>query len=1401
MHYSKFLILLCCFAINAKSSNDNEKNTYIGCKDSNNENGDQKLSCVIDTLNGLNVLVKNLTTSNGLARNVALKNNVVNSLNLMCNEKFSNSEFINRDIENSYGSDKNSVFNVYLQELNVKYCKIDSIPSRALESFRNLKSFSLHTHNAEWSTVNLDLNVDSFEGLPSLRNLNLAHNNIWTIPKNTFCALQSLKYLNISNNHINDVQLGYGLSTRDSRSCNIQLEVLDVSYNNIINIPNKSFATLKYLLILKLDSNHISMLDDGSFDGLLSLQHLNLTNNKLIALPPELFNSTKDLRQLYVSHNTISVLAPGLFENLNKLQILDLSYNELTSSWVNRETLQGLAELVILKLNNNKLQSLDRNTLQELRNLQYLNLEANEIEVIAQSTFADLKNLEQLILSKNSLKVIESRHFSDLRSLNQLLLDSNRIKSIHRDAFKNLTNLHDLALSDNLLEEIPNSLKNLKNLKSLDLGKNKIMDIDSDSFEGLYDLAGLRLTDNEITTITKNAFAPLKSLHVLNLASNKIKHIDQAAFSSNAEIRAIRLDSNNLDDMSSAFITMKNLILLNVSENYIKWFDYSYLPNSLEWLDIHNNNITEIGNYNDGTNDLRIVWMDASNNKIKTINKNLIPKNIEIIDLSHNLIEEIPSGTFLNKKQLRKISLQGNLIRNLQITSLLMSKISVDRELPEVYLSENPFHCDCSMEWLKNINELSDQRRQHPKLRDIKDIKCTLEHNHGQNDMRPVKFLQDLVSSEFLCKYENNCFPECKCCNEDENPMNNSDSNCNCQITCPDQCSCYHDNSWNRNIVDCGEADLTLVPLKLPNDVTTLYLDGNNIPKLTYSNFIGKKRLEALYLNNSNIEKIAANSFDDLKNLRILRLNNNKLGSLNGNEFSNQLLLNKLYLDHNQIGNIAENTFVHLKYLKVIDLSNNRLVDFDPIKQLTTSSSTGALSKVFLDGDNKWNCDCKSLLKLVEWIKHRTENFNLNRMVCTDNRIVGDVLNNCQIISSFDYNSNRENNIENSTPYLSNEMKYHKNMIAFDSNYDQAAWLTGSGGYISIFAAVLVTVFVVALLIAIICVFKQDIKLLTFDKFGVRLFDCARKTKRNQVHQCNHPNDHMAGDECYTEKTYDAFLISSMNDRDLLTQVIVPEMQNMGYSVSCYNQHYKTLHPHNNHYSGSYLMDTFKYGSDCSHKTVLVISLNFLQNEWCDNSFRFALQSIIDAESTKNNKLVLILTVPIQIIQMDPILQTLLKNSTVICWGEKRFWSKLRYELPDVNKGLLNKYPNNLTDSFGNVRYTSAPTATMQSARSVNTAYNPGGWYNSHPLLCSGYSSPLNYKQQYYTNANNMMLQHLPYEYCTPEYTMSNQNVPNTAEQSNEADNLQHVYSTIPETISISGSSNASSDSLKNGEV
>lgn len=39
-------------------------------------------------------------------------------------------------------------------------------------------------------------------------------------------------------------------------------------------------------------------------------------------------------------------------------------------------------------------------------------------------------------------------------------------------------------------------------------------------------------------------------------------------------------------------------------------------------------------------------------------------------------------------------------------------------------------------------------------------------------------------STDFLCPYTAHCFALCHCCDFDA---------CDCEMTCPDNCTCYHD--------------------------------------------------------------------------------------------------------------------------------------------------------------------------------------------------------------------------------------------------------------------------------------------------------------------------------------------------------------------------------------------------------------------------------------------------------------------------------------------------------------------------------------------------------------------------------------------------------------------------------
>ncbi len=173
-----------------------------------------------------------------------------------------------------------------LHSLGLEFCKIRRIPSLAFSGLSGLHDLVIRTHNSEWSAMVMELESDAFTGLNNLRSLNLTKNNLWTVPASTFCGLANLAELNLSSNYLQDVhELGF---VQDS--CNIPLEVLDLSFNSLVSIPTNAFAQSARLKVLKLDNNNIDVLEDQAFGGLVSLKTLSLANNQLVALPPQLFS-------------------------------------------------------------------------------------------------------------------------------------------------------------------------------------------------------------------------------------------------------------------------------------------------------------------------------------------------------------------------------------------------------------------------------------------------------------------------------------------------------------------------------------------------------------------------------------------------------------------------------------------------------------------------------------------------------------------------------------------------------------------------------------------------------------------------------------------------------------------------------------------------------------------------------------------------------------------------------------------------------------------------------------------------------------------------------------------------------------------------------------------------------
>ncbi|KAK9874807.1 hypothetical protein WA026_005615 [Henosepilachna vigintioctopunctata] len=1122
----------------------------------------------------------------------------------------------------------------HLEDLKMEYCKIRNIPANALSVVRHLKRLSIRSHNSDWSAMTLDLHQESFRGMSELRHLDLSDNNIWNTPQEVFCPLYSLTQLNLSHNKLQDV-VGLGFSDWGSgplapgKACAGGLEVLDLSHNDIIVLPDNGLSGLRMLQTLYLQDNAISTLGDRAFVGLGSLTTLNMSSNSLIALPPELFLSSRKLTHLYLHNNSLGVLAPGLLEGLDQLQVLDLSINDLSSSWVNRDTFSGLVRLVVLNLSRNRLTRIDSNLFHDLYTLQILNLEHNSIEFIAEYAFSELKNLHSLTLSNNRISSIEAFHFAGVYAMNQLLIDSNRIKFIHHQAFENLTNLQDLGLNGNLMGNVPAGIGRLRFLKTLDLGKNRIQSVNNSSFEGLDILYGLRLVDNQIVNISRDAFSTLPSLQVLNLASNNIKYVEQSAFASNPTLKAIRLDSNELTDISGVFTNLQSLVWLNVSSNKLATFDFSHLPVSLEWLDMHDNRISELSNYYDVNNNLKIKMLDVSFNRISEIETNSVPVSVETLFLNNNKIRTVKSGTFTGKYNLEKVVLYGNDIEFLDLSALNLGLVGEDKDLPQFYIGGNPFKCDCKMDWLLRINHLGNSRH-YPQVLDLDAVTCNLVHSRDS----PPQPLLDLKPSQFLCPYESHCFPVCHCCDFDA---------CDCEMTCPDNCTCYHDETWTSNVVDCSNAGYTEVPQNIPMDATEIYLDGNDLGELGNHVFIGKKRLEVLFLNNSNVRSVHNRTFNGVDSLKVLHMENNNLEELRGFEFEPLEKLNELYLDHNKISIVHNQTFQKMHNLEVLKLDENEIVDFTPWK---LPVNTGRVPRVTLNG-NKWSCDCNSLAPLEVWI--RETGSDPGKMFCADSEdfeTVADVISRCD-----DGSSNAV-----ATSVVQREVAKNGQLL--------------SGGYVPLLAATLVAVIVVCLLSAVVFVFRQDVRLWIHSKYGIRVFQDVASSHE-------HTDD--------SDRLYDCYMIYSHRDEELAGRMIAAELEHIGHTLCL---HYRDLHLMG---GASYLADAMVSAADASRRVILLVSPALICNEWSKPDFRAALQGALHAT---RHKLVCVLSDdPLE--PMDPELRALLRACTVTRWGERRFWEKLRYAMPDIVNNRTpkrNKKPLEIRCKPSS-RYTATPTA------------------------------------------------------------------------------------------------------------
>uniref|UniRef100_A0A1A9WM65 TIR domain-containing protein n=1 Tax=Glossina brevipalpis TaxID=37001 RepID=A0A1A9WM65_9MUSC len=1083
-----------------------------------------------------------------------------------------------------------------LSDLNVDSCKMQRLNANAFEGLMSLKSLTVQTYNAMWGPgKTLEILPQSFYGLRELNELHLGDNNIRQLPENVWCAMQNLQVLNLTMNRIRAADsLGFSekLCTLNGASGGAELQILDVSYNELRALPDVWGASrLRRLQQLSLQHNNITNLAANALAGLSSLRVLNLSYNHLETLPSEAFAGNKELREIHLQGNELYDLPKGLFHRLEQLLVLDLSGNQLTSHHVDNNTFAGLIRLIVLNLANNALTRIGSKTFKELYFLQILDMRNNSIGHIEDGAFLPLYNLHTLNLAENRLHTLDNKIFNGLYVLTKLTLNNNLVSIVETQAFRNCSDLKELDLSSNQLAEVPEAIQDLSMLKTLDLGENQISDFRNGTFKNLNQLTGLRLIDNRIGNITIGMFTDLPRLSVLNLAKNRIQAIERGAFDKNTEIEAIRLDKNFLTDINGIFATLASLLWLNLSENHLVWFDYAFIPSNLKWLDIHGNYIEALGNYYKLQEEIRVTTLDASHNRITEVGAMSVPNSIELLFINNNIISQVQPNTFVDKSKLTRVDLYANVLSKLTLNSLRVAPVTADKPVPEFYLGGNPFECDCSMEWLQRINNMT--TRQHPRIVDLANIECLMPHSRNS----PIRQLSALSSSDFVCKYDSHCPATCHCCDFEE---------CDCEMVCPGNCTCFHDATWSTNIVDCGKQNRISLPQRIPHDVTDLYLDGNNLPVLDNQVFAGKRILRALYLNSSNVVSISNGTFAELNMLRVLHLENNKVQTLEGYEFRQLSLLRELYLHNNLLTQISNATFAPLVSLKVLRLDNNRLTSM-PITQLSNLQYRNNLQGLTI-GRNAWSCRCQFLQALAPFV--------------TDNAII---IRDAQDIYCVDNGVKRELDLFTQSGVDCNELLENaSNMASQDI----------SGGYVPLLAAVLVLIFLIVVLI-VVFVFRESVRMWLFAHYGVRVCE---------------PRFEDAG------KLYDAIILHSEKDYEFVCRNIATELEHGRPPFRlCIQQ--RDLPPQASHLQ-------IVEAARASRKIILVLTRNLLATEWNRLEFRNAFHEALRGLA---QKLVIIEETNVSteaedVAELAPYLKSVPSNRLLTC--DRYFWEKLRYAIP-----------------------------------------------------------------------------------------------------------------------------------------
>lgn len=341
--------------------------------------------------------------------------------------------------------------------------------------------------------------------------------------------------------------------------------------------------------------------------------------------------------------------------------------------------------------------------------IEFVDFRNNRIAEIVTETFSPGSRVKSLFLANNALSAISSNTFINLGNLTHLDLSHNRIISIDDYAFNGLQYLNVIDLGYNRIQNLSKTIfaqtvESKFYLRELRLNHNELKELNDDVFEYLFYIDALDLEDNIIDDLPEGIFNSNVRLRDLKLSMNHFQKVPTAALQSAKTVEILDLSSNRFRELTfNDFTLLTSLNRLRISRvNTLEKIDdytFSHLINlrtlnieynrklrrisskAFHFIKPSNSNTTEsVECADDSCSTYQAVDNSTSGEEVSTFHTD--SDSGHMIKYSCDLIE---------------ISLRGNALITLHQDTLPWDKIK------EVDLSDNPWRCDCHLQWFANL--------------------------------------------------------------------------------------------------------------------------------------------------------------------------------------------------------------------------------------------------------------------------------------------------------------------------------------------------------------------------------------------------------------------------------------------------------------------------------------------------------------------------------------------------------------------------------------------------------------------------------------------------------------------------------------------------------------------------